>query len=82
MPLYLGNEQISNVSIAFDNSSSISGTDTSDATLTSGNQMLKGVTAYSNGNKYTGTLVIQKYYTGSGEPSSSLGNDGDIYLKA
>ena len=33
-----------------------SGTDTSDATLTSGDQMLDGVTAYSNGVKYTGTI--------------------------
>lgn len=30
----------------------------------------------------SGSVVIQKYYTGTTEPSSSLGNDGDIYLKA
>lgn len=35
-----------------------------------------------SGLKKSGTLVIQKYYTGTSEPSSSLGNDGDIYLKA
>ena len=35
-----------------------------------------------SGIKKSGTLVIQKYYTGTTEPSSSLGNDGDIYLKA
>ncbi len=29
----------------------------------------------------SGSVVIQKYYTGSDEPSSSLGNDGDLYLK-
>lgn len=81
MPLYLGNEQISNVSIAFDGSGSTSGTDTSDATATA-NDIVSGVTAYVNGEKITGTLVVQKYYTGSSEPSSSLGNDGDIYLKA
>lgn len=33
-----------------------SGTDTSDATLNSGGQMLSGVTAYANGTKYTGTI--------------------------
>ena len=33
-----------------------SGTDTSDATLTSGNQMLSGYTAYAKGTKYTGTI--------------------------
>lgn len=29
----------------------------------------------------TGSLVVQAYYTGTSDPSSSLGNDGDIYLK-
>ena len=28
----------------------------------------------------TGNLTINKYYTGSNAPSSSLGNNGDIYL--
>ncbi len=35
------------------------GTDTSDATLTSGSQMLSGVTAYSKGTKYTGTIATK-----------------------
>jgi hypothetical protein len=35
-----------------------SGVDTSDATLSSGNQMLQGVTAYASGVKYTGTITI------------------------
>ena len=34
-----------------------------------------------SGEKVTGTLVIQHYYTGSSAPSSSLGVNGDIYLK-
>ena len=29
----------------------------------------------------TGTLAFVTYYTGTSDPSSSLGNDGDIYLK-
>lgn len=29
----------------------------------------------------SGSVVIQKYYTGSSAPSSSLGNNGDIYLQ-
>lgn len=33
------------------------------------------------GTKITGTLQIQKYYTGSTEPTSALGQNGDIYLK-
>lgn len=28
-----------------------------------------------------GGLVINKYYTGSTTPSSSLGDDGDLYLQ-
>ena len=35
------------------------GTDTSDATLSSGNQMLSGYTAYASGVKYTGTITTR-----------------------
>lgn len=35
----------------------------------------------SSGTVVHGSLVIQHYYTGSSMPSSSLGVDGDIYLK-
>lgn len=35
----------------------------------------------SSGTLVHGSLVVQHYYTGSGTPSSSLGVDGDIYLK-
>ena len=34
-----------------------------------------------DGVKNEGTLVIQHYYTGSAEPSASLGIDGDIYIQ-
>lgn len=34
----------------------------------------------SDGNTVTGTLVINHYYVGSSTPSSSFGNNGDIYL--
>lgn len=54
MPLYVGNERINNVSISF--ISPDGGTNTNDATLTSGTQMLQGITAYSKGTKYTGTI--------------------------
>ena len=35
----------------------------------------------STGATVNGSLVIQHYYTGTGTPSSSLGANGDIYLK-
>lgn len=56
------------------------GTDTSDATATKVD-IINGKTAYINGGKVTGTLVVQNYYTGSIVPESSLGNDGDLYFK-
>jgi hypothetical protein len=30
----------------------------------------------------SGSVVINKFYTGSSAPASSLGNNGDIYLQA
>lgn len=54
--------------------------DTTDATAGSG-QILSGYSAYANGAKVSGSVVIQHYYTGTTAPSSSLGVDGDIYLQ-
>lgn len=53
---------------------------TTDATATN-SDIVDGATAYVNGSKVTGSLVINKYYTGTTDPSASTGNDGDIYLK-
>ena len=55
--------------------------DLTDATATA-DKIVSGYTAYgASGAKLTGSVVIQHYYTGSSDPASSLGVDGDIYLK-
>lgn len=54
--------------------------ETSDASLVASN-LVSGETGYGASGKVTGSLVIQRYYTGSSTPSSSLGNNGDLYLK-
>lgn len=54
--------------------------DTSDATATEAD-IISGKTAYVNGSKVTGTLVVQNYYTGTTAPESITGEDGDLYFK-
>lgn len=54
--------------------------DTSDATAINAD-IVSGKTAYVNGSKITGTLVVQNYYTGTTTPESTTGEDGDLYFK-
>ena len=56
--------------------------DITDTTATA-DKIVQGYFDYgADGTKQNGTLVINKYYTGSTEPSASFGNDGDIYFKS
>lgn len=44
-------------------------------------KLVSGYTAHDKaGNTITGSLKIQAYRTGSGAPSSGLGEDGDLYF--
>ena len=55
--------------------------DITDTTATA-SDVAQGKYFYTNaGTRTQGTLSFVTYYTGSTTPSSSLGNDGDIYLK-
>ena len=52
---------------------------TTDATATA-EDIISGKTAYINGGKTTGTLVIQNYYIGDAEPDNSIGSENDLYF--
>lgn len=64
----------------------INGTFT-DSALLGGNlavdssNIMEGYSAFIDGNRIDGTLIVNNYYTGNAEPSSDLGKNGDIYLK-
>lgn len=72
MPLFLGKDKITRVIMSVE--SADGGTNTNDATLSSGAQMLQGVTAYSKGTKYTGTIATVEGPT----PDISVSSDGLI----
>lgn len=54
--------------------------DTTDATATA-EDVTSGKSVYLASGRAVGTLSFITCYTGSSDPSSSLGSDGDVYLK-
>lgn len=56
-------------------------TDTFEGANATASTINSGSSAYVNGVLVAGEQVIQTYYTGTSNPSSSLGSNGDIYLK-
>ena len=55
--------------------------DISNTTAMAGDVLAGETFVDANGTPKTGLLVTSSYYVGSSTPSSSLGNDGDLYLK-
>lgn len=50
-------------------------------TVTSASDFVDGKKGHlRDGTTATGSLVVNRYYTGTSTPSSSLGNNGDLYL--
>ena len=61
---------------------SITPTESAQTAVASGVYTTGNVTVNAIPSDYIGSAVVfQRYYTGSSTPSSSLGNNGDIYLK-
>lgn len=56
-------------------------TDVTDTTAAASNVQSGSYFYTSAGTRTQGTLSVVTYYTGSTTPSSSLGSNGDIYLK-
>ena len=56
--------------------------DITSTSVTASDVVSGGVFFTADGSQATGTLNIVTYYTGSSAPSSSLGNNGDIYLQS
>ena len=57
------------------------GTQTAGQSLATATEILNGYSAWVDGGEVQGSLLINKFYTGSADPTSALGNNGDIYLK-
>ncbi len=57
------------------------GTQTAGNSVATSNEIVSNHSAWVNGQEIIGNLDINTFYTGSSEPTSDIGNNGDIYLK-
>lgn len=77
MPLYHGKKRIGNVGVKFEKND----VNTSDATITSGAQMLEGVTAYGKDGKITGTIPSQQANAITPNDNSQIAISAGVYAE-
>lgn len=73
-------ESVPSVTLKDANNADVNFVLTSDATMTA-DDLVVGKSGYGPNGLILGELEIKTVYVGAGEPSSSLGQNGDIYLR-
>lgn len=73
-------ESVPSVTLKDANNADVNFVLTSDATMTA-DDLVVGKSGYGPNGLILGELEIKTVYVGAGEPSSSLGENGDIYLR-
>lgn len=73
-------ESVPSVTLKDANNANVNFVLTSDATMTA-DDLVVGKSGYGPNGLILGELEIKTVYVGAGEPSSSLGQNGDIYLR-
>ena len=73
-------ESVPSVTLKDANNADVNFVLTSDATMTA-DDLVVGKSGYGSNGLIYGELEVKTVYVGAGEPSSSLGVNGDIYLR-
>lgn len=73
-------ESVPSVTLKDANNADVNFVLTSDATMTA-DDLVVGKIGYGPNGLIFGELEVKTVYVGAGEPSSSLGQNGDIYLR-
>lgn len=73
-------ESVPSVTLKDANNADVNFVLTSDATMTA-DDLVVGKSGYGPNGMVLGELEVKTVYVGAGEPSSSLGQNGDIYLR-